>query len=236
MTAAGFEAFGPQRRGKRFATSWWGQAWIQAMEDAALDQVLLRKGRAYAKRGVIGPITLSPGRIASHAEEYAVVVRIPRLTDAEWDRFAEAAASRAGHLADLLDGDLPHDLAGDVPLLPVVGDLDAECDCGDWQCRHAAAVCYQVSWLLDDDPFLLLLLRGRSRDELLDALAAPPSGVRAAEVFAEPPGPLPGPPPRGPFTPPLTGGPPGVDVDALVRAAAQRARDLLGWDGVGAGR
>jgi hypothetical protein len=37
-------------------------------------------------------------------------------------------------------------------------------------CRHAAALCYQLGWLLDEDPFVLLLLRGRSRSRLLDDL------------------------------------------------------------------
>jgi len=86
----------------------------------------------------------------------------------------------------LLDGEMPHDLVEEaadagVALLPGIGDLDPTCTCDAWElpCRHAAALCYQVAWLLDADPFVLLLLRGRSRDELLDQLQS-----RSAPVVA----------------------------------------------------
>ena len=37
-------------------------------------------------------------------------------------------------------------------------------------CAHTAALCYQVARLLDQDPFVLLLMRGRGERQLLDAL------------------------------------------------------------------
>ncbi|MBN6054978.1 SWIM zinc finger family protein [Nonomuraea sp. RK-328] len=183
----GFPAFPRQRAGARFATTWWGGAWIKALEDTSLDQGLLRKGRAYAKTGQVGPITVSPGRLAAVTEgEYDTVVRVERFTAAEWDRFLDQVTAKAGHIAALLDGDMPHDLVeaaedAAVPLLPAVGDLEPECSCPDWghPCPHAAALCYQASWLLDGDPFVLLLLRGRGRDDLVRALqrhTAPAAG------------------------------------------------------------
>ncbi|MDR8411421.1 SWIM zinc finger family protein [Nonomuraea sp. 3-1Str] len=174
----GFPAFPLQRAGARFATTWWGRSWIKALEDTSLDQTLLRKGRAYAKTGQVGPITVSPGRLAALTEgEYDTVVRVERLTAAQWDRFLDQVTAKAGHIAALLDGDMPHELVeaaedAAVPLLPAVGDLEPECSCPDWghPCPHAAALCYQASWLLDGDPFVLLLLRGRGREDLMRAL------------------------------------------------------------------
>ncbi|WP_043626568.1 SWIM zinc finger family protein [Nonomuraea candida] len=243
--ARGFAAFPPQRAGARFATSWWGRAWIQALEDTSLDHGLLRKGRAYAKTGQLGPITVSPGRIAAVAEsEYDVVVRVEQLTDAAWERFLDQVAAKAGHIAALLDRDMPHDLVeaaedAAVPLLPAVGDLEPECSCPDWghPCQHAAALCYQASWLLDADPFMLLLMRGRGERDLIDALqereapAVEPSGVPVARAYAAGVPPLPEPPPydagyRAPALEPA----PGVDVAALAAlaaSAAARARELL---------
>ncbi|MGR6918927.1 SWIM zinc finger family protein [[Actinomadura] parvosata] len=243
--ARGFAAFPPQRAGVRFATSWWGRAWIQAMEDTSLDHTLLRNGRAYAKHGRLGPITVSPGRIAAVAEsEYDVVVRVEQLTDAAWERFLDQVAAKAGHIAALLDRDMPHDLVeaaedAAVPLLPAVGDLEPECSCPDWghPCKHAAALCYQVSWLLDADPFVLLLMRGRGERDLIEALQereAPvqePSGVPASLAYAAGVPPLPEPPPYDvAYTPPALEPGPGVDVAALAvlaASAAGRARDLL---------
>lgn len=266
--ARGFPAFPRQRAGTRFATSWWGRAWIKAMEDTSLDQGLLKKGRAYAKTGQVGPITVSPGRLAAvteaaydaeHHAEHRTVVHVEQLGEAEWERFLDQVAAKAGHIAALLDGEMPHDLVeaaedAGVPLLPTVGDLEPECSCPEWghPCAHAAALCYQASWLLDGDPFVLLLLRGRGRQELVEALqgrslpdsaaGAPagtpvgtPAGTPAAEAFALGVPPLPDPPPvEVAFAPlELDPAPPatsGVEVPALrvlAASAAARARELL---------
>ncbi|WP_344875860.1 SWIM zinc finger family protein, partial [Nonomuraea antimicrobica] len=245
--ARGFAAFAPQRAGARFATSWWGRAWVQAVEDTSLDHVLLRKGRAYAKTGQLGPITVSPGRIAAVAEsEYDVVVRVEQLTDAAWERFLDQVAAKAGHIAALLDRDMPHELVeaaedAAVPLLPAVGDLEPECSCPDWghPCKHAAALCYQASWLLDADPFVLLLMRGRGEGEVIEALqerdvptavpavgpadgeAVAPSGTPAGVAFTAGVPPLPLPPPYDVgYTAPALHPAPGADPAALAVLAA----------------
>jgi uncharacterized Zn finger protein len=102
----GFPAFGVAKRGcGQFARSWWGKAWIKAMEDTALDQQPLKQGRRYAYAGRVGTITVSPGRLAAVVDgegepegPYRTVVYIPRLTDGEWARFLDRVASRAGHV------------------------------------------------------------------------------------------------------------------------------------------
>lgn len=260
--ARSFPAFGPRRGTRqRFAYSWWGTAWITALEDTSLDRGRLSRGRTYARAGHVGAITVSPGRIAapvygSQDTPYRTVVYVEELTDAAWDRFLDQVAARAGHVAALLDADMPHDLvaaAADagVPLLPRIGDLYPECDCLDWgdPCKHAAALCYQVATLLDDDPFVLLLLRGRGGQEVRDELQrrnaglaeAPtepvtPAGVSAVAVYRQSVPPLPDPPPlpaarEAPAIPlPAIAPAAGVDPEALrflVANAAAQARGLL---------
>ncbi|MEV4262292.1 SWIM zinc finger family protein [Kribbella sp. NPDC049584] len=199
--AQGFPAFARQQRSTR-GRSWWARAWVQAMEDTSLDSDQLRKGRRYANSGQVGTITISPGRIAatvySPEDTYESVVHVDELSAEDWRRFSEQVAARSGHIAALLDGEMPHDLveaAADagVTLLPGIGDLDPSCTCDAWElpCQHAAALCYQVAWLLDADPFVLLLLRGRTRESLLDGLQASEQaseltepGISVAEVLA----------------------------------------------------
>ena len=220
---------------------------MQAVEDTSLDQAQLRLGRKFAAAGIVGTITVSPGRLAATVydteDACRTSVHLTPLSDAEWDRFLAQVAVKAGHIAALLDGYMPHDLvvAADdagVQLLPGIGDLDPECTCPGWElpCRHAAALCNQASWLLDADPWVLLLLRGREREELLASLrlgdsSAVSAGVRATEVFAAPVAPVPEAPPIPELGPLPTFDPvPGVDVDALrwlVADAAHRARELL---------
>ncbi|HWO68859.1 MAG TPA: SWIM zinc finger family protein [Umezawaea sp.] len=241
----GYPAF---PKGPRRARTWWGRAWLQAVEDTSLDQGQMRLGRKFSVAGMVGTITVSPGRLAAAVydveDTYQTSVSLTPLSDAEWGRFLAQVAAKAGHIAALIDGDVPHDLvaAADdagVQLLPGIGDLDPECTCPGWElpCRHAAALCTQASWLLDADPWVLLLLRGREQSEVLaelqfgDADESPSVGFPATEVFAAPPVPLPAPPPLVELGPlPVFDPVPGVDVEALgwlVADAAARARELL---------
>ena len=228
MTAVGFPAFpATQRRPGRFARTWWGNAWLQAMEDTSLDLGQLKRGRRYAYAGLVGPITASPGRIAAqvYGEDgslYNTVVLVDRLTAEQWRRFLDEVAGKAGHLAALLDRDMPRDLVtaaddADVPLLPGIGDLQPECDCDGWElpCRHAAALSFQTSWLLDADPFVLLLLRGLGRTELTDELRA-----RAARQATAS---------EAPVT--VVAGAEPLELAAVVARGAERAKALLAEHG-----
>lgn len=249
MTAQGFPAF-PAKPGRR-GRSWWAREFVAAMEDATHDLMLLRRGRRFAGSGRVGPIAVSPGRIAAVVDDpdgvYDVVVRLAAWDDAQWDRFMAQVTAEAGHLAALLDGEVPRSLvhsadAADVALLPTIGDLESDCGCPDIgdPCQHAAALCYQAAWLLDDDPFVLLLMRGRGRDELLTALGSRPSTpeeadaspVAAATAYAAAPVELPdvtAPVSRAaPTTLPDAPGIAAETLPALVAAAAERARVLLG--------
>lgn len=248
--ARGFPAF-PARPGRR-GRSWWAREFVAALEDAALDVGVLRTGRRFAGSGRMGPITVSPGRVSAVADDpeglMETVVHLPELSGEEWDRFAAQIAAEAGHLAALLDGEVPRSLvqaadAAGVALLPGIGDLESECDCPDIgdPCPHSAALCYQTAWLLDDDPFVLLLLRGRDGRQLLDAVAGHPTAghlapvldrpVPSAEAYVTPCPELPDIPARtsGPGAPAVPS-PPGLDPDILPRLAAdaaRRARALL---------
>ncbi|MBD0424088.1 SWIM zinc finger family protein [Streptomyces sp. TRM S81-3] len=248
------------------AETWWGNAWVTALEEGALDPQRLARGRGYAARGHVDAITVTPGLVlayvqGSRSRPYRVQVRLRTLDDADWERFLDAAAERPGHIAALLDKELPHSLADcGVPLLPGPGDLAPQCSCPDsgHPCKHAAALCYQTARLLDADPFVLLLLRGRGERELLDALSrlsaaraaraaqdkgpAPLPGVRAGEALAVrtlPPLPAPLPAPPHPEQPPAypaaPGGPDPFALDQLATDAAARAHALLttGRDPVG---
>ncbi|WP_345961680.1 SWIM zinc finger family protein [Streptomyces sp. BRB040] len=265
-----FPALPPRRAADEgLAGTWWGNAWVRALEEGALDVARLERGRGYAEGGHVDAITVTPGLVlayvqGSRARPYRVQVRLRTLGDADWDRFLDAAVERPGHIAALLDKELPHSLADladrGVPLLPGPGDLTPQCSCPDsgHPCKHAAALCYQTARLLDADPFVLLLLRGRGERALLDALSrrnaaraaraaqdrgpAPLPGLRAGEVLARralPPLPAPLPAPPHPEQPPAypaaPGGPDPFALDQLATDAAARAHALLttGRDPVG---
>jgi uncharacterized Zn finger protein len=65
-------------RGKRaFATTWWGQAWVAALEDSTLDAGRLSRGRTYARKGMVGDITVAPGRIKARSRAAAPARTVP---------------------------------------------------------------------------------------------------------------------------------------------------------------
>lgn len=174
----------PPAKGSRapFAESWWGRAWLAALEESSLDPGRLGRGRTYARRGAVGQVTVDTGSAAARVQgsrpsPYRSRVRVRQLTDQQWDHLLDVIAERAAHIAALLDGEMPPGLADDaeaagVALLPGPQDLEPACNCPDWgvPCKHAAALCYQLARLLDRDPFVLLLLRGRGEHELTDEL------------------------------------------------------------------
>ncbi|MFG2325890.1 SWF or SNF family helicase [Streptomyces sp. NPDC048568] len=245
----------PPAHGRGFAQTWWGLAWLKALEDAAMDTAQVKSGRRLARAGAVGAVSVRPGRITAVVQDrdrtaHRADVLLEQLSDAQWDRFVDMAIERSGHVAALLDRDMPPHLVEDaatagIDLLPGMGDLEPECDCGAWDhCGHTAALCYQVARLLDQDPFILLLMRGRAEGTLLEALQAQGSaparesasrreGVDAGEAYAAgdvlPP--LPAPPELGdgPGVPPSldteTAPPYGVDPSAVAHLAARAAAE-----------
>lgn len=254
------------RRG--FGQTWWGRAWLEALEGRArLDPNRLPRGRSYARRDTVGELVISGGEIradvqGSRARPYQVRVRVRAFDADEWDRVLDVIAGQVGHAAALLDGELPPAIADDVrqagtDLLPGPGEVQPRCSCPDWAdpCKHAAAVCYLVADVLDTDPFALLLVRGRGRDEVLAGLRSrrrpghvpPPTvvapavdqGVDARQAFARVPAAIPAPPlpPAGPgraaVLPVDPPGGSGARLIALAGDAAVRAWELA--SGVGNG-
>jgi uncharacterized Zn finger protein len=176
-----------------FGRTWWGRAWVEALEQRArLDPNRLPRGREYARSGAVGQLTLAPGEARAQVqgrktEPYQVRIRVRQFTDDEWDRVLVAISARLGHAAAMLDGELPPQIAEDaasagLDLLPGGGEVGPRCDCPDEAdpCKHSAAACYLVSDALDADPFVLLLLRGRTREQVLAGVRARRRGTLGA--------------------------------------------------------
>ncbi|WP_399092559.1 SWIM zinc finger family protein [Streptomyces sp. BBFR2] len=173
-----FPPLPPHTTGDTFATTWWGRAWLDNLETIALDPARLSRGRGYARDGHVDTVNITPGRVlatirGSRPRPYSAEIRLRTLPDEEWDTLLETVAAQPDHLAALLAKKLPETLAhGTVPLLPGSGDFTLRCSCPDHgrPCKHAAALCCHLARLLDADPFVLLLLRGRGERELLGEL------------------------------------------------------------------
>lgn len=168
---------------EQFGHTWWGKAWVRALEQgAALDPNRLPRGRTYARQDRVTSLSLEPGLIAASVRgsrrlNYRTHLAVVTYDDQQWETVIATIAAHAGHMAAVLDGEVDPGIVDDVrqagvELLPRRGDLRPRCSCPDdaKTCKHVAAVAYLVAEVLDDDPFMLFALRGRPRDVLLDQL------------------------------------------------------------------
>lgn len=183
------------------STTWWGRAWVRTVEETVVDEADLVAGRALARAGRMGAVVVLAGMasvVVDPGAPTAVMaqLRVGRLDDAAWAAFGEELGREAGFTAALESGELPPDLVehadqAGVELLPGPADLETACECDAWTqpCVHALALLHQLAWHLDGDPYALLLLRGRTREQLLCATPTPAdpavddAAARAEEIL-----------------------------------------------------
>ncbi|MGV9374338.1 SWIM zinc finger family protein [Nonomuraea sp. NPDC003707] len=176
-------------------STWWSRRFIDILERVC-DKGRLSRGRSYARQGQVLSIDLSPGEVraavqGSRREPYAIVVRIEAYDERRWAVIEEAIAEQAVHRAKLLAGEMPPEIeelfaALGIDLFP--RDLDMDCSCPDWgfPCKHLSAVLYLLAESFDDDPFLVLAWRGRTREQLLGSLAEDAPRLEVRDVpFAD---------------------------------------------------
>ena len=189
-----------------FGTSWWAKRWIAVLETFGWGSRLTR-GRSYARQGQVLNIDLQVGRVSSkvqgsRATPYRVKIEIPPLADAQWERAIDSMAEQAIFAAKLLAGEMPQNIedaftAAGVPLFPrSARDIITACSCPDPAnpCKHIAAVYYLLGERFDEDPFLIFHLRGRTREQIVDALRARRASATgdASDQPAAPVDPVPG--------------------------------------------
>jgi len=161
---------------------WWSRRFLEVLESFALGSRLTR-GKNYARRGQVVSLDVAPGVVTSSVQgsrktPYKVSIALPAFSELVWAKVEVTLAEQAIHSAMLLAGQMPDDLedvflAAGAPLFPQVAkDLTLSCSCPDWEvpCKHLAATFYLLAESFDDDPFAILLWRGRSREALLHRL------------------------------------------------------------------
>jgi uncharacterized Zn finger protein len=179
---------------KTTGTTWWGQRWIEALERMAGYSNRLARGRTYARAGRTHDLVVKAGSVTakvtgSRPTPYKVTLQLTKLPDAAWNNAIESMAAKAQFSAELLAGQMPKEIdeafrAGRASIFPSKEtDLVTDCSCPDWAnpCKHVAATHYVLGEALDRDPFLLFELRGRTKDQVLDALRS----ARADETPAK---------------------------------------------------
>jgi uncharacterized Zn finger protein len=173
---------------------WWSRRFLEVLESFALGSRLTR-GKNYARRGQVLSLSVAPGVVTASVQgsrkaPYKVTISLPAFGELVWAKVEVSLAEQAIHSARLLAGEMPHDLeevfsAAGAPLFPErADDLAQSCSCPDWEvpCKHLAATFYLLAEHFDEDPFAILLWRGRSREALLTRLRE----LRGSDPLASP--------------------------------------------------
>lgn len=182
---------------------WLGREWLSLVDRIAGEEYADRvaRGRSWARSGRVRDLWFSPGIANAQVVEQEisqVSIRVAVFQEAQWQRALELLAGDLRNIAALLEGTLPERLmvqfrkAG-LPLVPTPEELEGHCGCEDFAlpCAHVAAVHHVLADALDGEPFLLLTLRGRPREQILAGLRrlwGDPEPLRAVgEAPDEPP-------------------------------------------------
>ncbi len=169
---------------KKAGTTWWGQRWIEALQHVLRgDENRLTRGRTYARAGRTHDLIVRNGKVTakvtgSRPTPYEIAIELTQLDEAHWSAAIAGMVGKAQFSAELLAGQMPREIdevfrAAGTSLFPQErAHLSTSCSCPDWgdPCKHVAAAHYILGEALDRDPFLLFELRGKSKDEVLDAL------------------------------------------------------------------
>ncbi|MCY4081949.1 MAG: hypothetical protein OXF54_17025 [Caldilineaceae bacterium] len=166
----------------------WSGRWYEYLKGQGFD---LKRGQTLARRMQVKSLEVQFGRIRaevseSHRGGCQVEIEVLPLRDDEWSAVLDALAEEALYAAQLLAGD--NEWEGFLSLLDTVfndarvallspsseaGEVEAscaECQGHSSPCRHALVALYRFGQMIGDDPWMLLLLRGRDRHQVLTGL------------------------------------------------------------------
>jgi uncharacterized Zn finger protein len=177
---AQYSALDEHTRQQLLGESWWTTSFLNMMRPGK-DTTQLVKGRRLAERGQVilsEPYAGGVDAIVLGAVGGSQNVSI-WLNDLEedWEIVIRILAAETELYSKLLKGDYPEELddmfrqAGLIIIPESLEDLDYKCDCDSVHtCSHIVATYMALGNRVNEDPFILFLLRGKTRDEITHAV------------------------------------------------------------------
>ncbi|MEA5515881.1 SWIM zinc finger family protein [Nodularia sp. UHCC 0506] len=186
----------------KFTRTWWGDRFIQALEEFT-DDSRLQRGRSYARGGKVLNFQIDKNHIIAQVKgsinpyfgvykepTYNISIEIKPIGKTSWNEAIQKLSSKASVVSRLLLNEVPENIEDNfahlgLNLLPHSSKdfISTKCSCPDYAnpCKHIAGVYYLVASQLDENPFLLFELRGLSKAELQTKLANSPLGKALSE-------------------------------------------------------
>ncbi|MBN1167830.1 MAG: hypothetical protein JXA44_11975 [Methanospirillaceae archaeon] len=162
--------------------SWYAREFIRAIESVA-EKKRLARGLACARKNEASRLVFKPGRITIGICCSGYTIRemdfsVSPFKQPEWDQLTETIAADGSLTGALVSGDFTEHFVealrnNNIELIPSLNrNFYCYCTCGDHHdpCIHTIAAWYFIAEALDDNPWLLLYIRGKNREEVLKAV------------------------------------------------------------------
>ena len=178
---------------------WWVQRWLELLDSYRFKK-RLERARSYAREGNVLSIEFKGAKVLAHVqgsepEPYQVTLSLAPFSDEDWRYVIEMMSQKAIYSAQLLAGEMPQTIEevftkNGLSLFPfTLSDIHSRCSCPDKAnpCKHIGAVYYQLGDRFSEDPFVLFQLRGRTKEQILQALRQIRSKSREPRQTKSPP-------------------------------------------------
>lgn len=163
-------------KGRAIASTFWGRAWCDNLEQYSDYANRLPRGRTYVRNGSVVHLEVAPGVVSAYVAGtrlYKIEVKVTRLAPARWTAICQDCVGGIDSLVELLRGEMDDGVMTRVcrpgeGLFPQPKEIQFTCSCPDYasMCKHVAATLYGVGARLDADPSMIFSLRGVSAEEL----------------------------------------------------------------------
>ena len=176
------EGLKPKVTKGKFVGNWWANRWMEVLENL-FDPRKLKQGRTYARKTKVLSLEEKGSLISAKVQgeryyPHQVTIRLKNFSEQTWEKILNKMAGQALFEAQMRNGNLPKEIEEFLQeqgysLFPKnSGEISIKCDCGDSSipCKHSAAVLYLLMEKLDEDPFLLFRMRGRSKEQIFKGL------------------------------------------------------------------
>ncbi|MEN9353168.1 MAG: hypothetical protein RL318_493 [Fibrobacterota bacterium] len=179
---------GRERGGREVDSNinWCTRRWLEQLEKYTHGHDARQRwarGKVYSRRGQVVELEVGPNGVlakvqGSRPKPYQVRIELNKLRREAWGRVLIAVSGKAHYTARLLAGEMPQEIesifaSSGARLFPTgEHDFRCKCSCPDPMvpCKHVAAVYHAMGVALEQDPFLLFSLRGKSKNQFLQDL------------------------------------------------------------------
>ena len=161
---------------------WWVEKWLELLDSYRFKK-RLERARNYAREGNVLNIEFRQAQLVAEVQgtdekPYRVTLALDAFADEDWGYVIATMSEKALLAAQLLIGEMPTEIEqvfiqNGLSLFPFnLSDVRSRCTCLDKAnpCKHIAAVYYQLADRFSEDPFIIFQLRGRSKEQILEAL------------------------------------------------------------------